>query len=60
MSTTLRTRRDDARHLGDVIATMTITMLALVSAISAMASRIAGNRHHPVHDAHDDRVEPRQ
>ena len=33
-------------------------MLALVSAISAIASSTDGNRHQAVHDAHDDRVEP--
>ncbi len=55
-STTARTRRTTRGTSGMVIAKMTVATLARVSATSAMASRMAGDRHQPVHQPHHDGI----
>ena len=58
LSTTPRTSRATRGTSAMVIAMMTFCTEPRVSAISAIASRIAGDRHQPVHHPHDDRIEP--
>ena len=41
-----------------VMAMITFSRLALVSAIKRDGEQYAGDRHQPVHYAHDDGVEP--
>ena len=60
VSTSERTSRVTRGISGIAIATTTVSRLPRHIATSAIAIRIAGNRHHAVHHAHQRAVEPRR